>query len=74
MMPIMTALLLCASLLLPQEPTDFRALHRQIAPAGTEAFEQIPWRTDLLAAAAAARASDQLLFLWSMNGHPLGCV
>jgi hypothetical protein len=35
---------------------------------------EVPWRTDLTQARAEAQRSGKPLFLWIMEGHPLGCV
>lgn len=34
----------------------------------------IPWQTDLLAAQRSAAESHRPLFVWAMDGHPLGCT
>lgn len=75
MIPLLTAAL---STLAPQgeelTPRQFRALHEELVPAAREPWQQIPWRLGLLAARAEAAEQGKLLFLWSMNGHPLGCT
>jgi hypothetical protein len=46
-----------------------------IRPAAEElTWLSIPWETDLLTATARAAAEDKPIFLWEMDGHPLGCV
>lgn len=46
-----------------------------IAPAKDEqAWLQIPWETDLAAARRKAVAQNKPIFLWEMDGHPLGCT
>ena len=46
-----------------------------IAPAKDEqAWLQIPWETDLTAARRKAAAENKPVFLWEMDGHPLGCT
>lgn len=55
-------------------PEEFRKLHESLRPKAPEAWQTIPWKTDLLEARALAVQSRRPLFLWSMNGHPLGCV
>lgn len=35
---------------------------------------QIPWRANLMAARAEAQLAGKPLFLWIMNGNPLGCT
>jgi hypothetical protein len=46
-----------------------------IAPSRSEqAWLQIPWETDLAAARRKAVAQNKPVFLWEMDGHPLGCT
>ena len=46
-----------------------------IAPAKDEqAWLTIPWETDLTAARRKAVAQNKPIFLWEMDGHPLGCT
>ena len=52
---------------------QFKALHTDLQPNRPQ-WLQIPWRTDLLAARREAIQLGRPLFLWSMNGHPLGCT
>ena len=63
-------------LLLQDPPTDarFKDLHARLVPPAAEKWETIPWRTDLLRARDDASAAKKPVFLWSMNGHPLGCT
>ncbi len=50
-------------------------LHEQIAPAAEEnKWLDIGWETDLIAAQKRAMATGKPIFLWQMDGHPLGCV
>lgn len=51
----------------------FRELHAQLNPAA-EAWKAIPWKTDLLQAQRTAAQSKKPLFIWAMDGHPLGCT
>ena len=63
--------------LVAQEPVtqvEFTQLHAQLVPKCAEAWQTIPWRTDLLVASREASVQKKLLFVWSMNGHPLGCT
>lgn len=53
---------------------EFAALFKEIVPVGPEKWQLVPWQVDLLAAREKARATRRPLFLWSMNGHPLGCT
>lgn len=38
------------------------------------AWLKIPWQTDLTAARKKAAKEDKPIFLWEMDGHPLGCT
>ena len=39
-----------------------------------EAWLEIPWETDLTVARRKAAAAGKPVFLWEMDGHPLGCT
>ena len=73
---VLVALLLCAQkpAIEPLDAKQFAALHASIVPRDEEAWQTIPWQIDLLAARASAANSKKPLFIWSMNGHPLGCT
>jgi hypothetical protein len=45
-----------------------------IPTAKEEKWLQIPWRTNLMAARKEAAAQGKPMFLWIMNGNPLGCT
>ena len=46
-----------------------------IAPAKLEqGWLSIPWETDLTTARRKAVAENKPVFLWEMDGHPLGCT
>lgn len=53
----------------------FDALHAYIRPKPEELrWMEIPWETDLWAARRKSLEAGKPIFLWAMNGHPLGCV
>lgn len=52
----------------------FHQLHKQLQPAVDELWRTIPWRTSLLAAQQRAIAEKKPIFIWAMDGHPLGCT
>ena len=54
--------------------TDFRTLHKELQPAADEAWRTIPWKLSLLDAQRQAAAEKKPLFIWAMDGHPLGCT
>jgi hypothetical protein len=39
-----------------------------------EIWLSVPWRTNLMAARLESQDSKKPMFLWVMNGHPLGCT
>ena len=58
----------------PVDDAEHARLMRSVPPSETEYWEDIPWETDLYAAAKKAQREGMLLFVWAMNGHPLGCT
>jgi hypothetical protein len=54
------------------------SLNSQIASVIPTAEEDrwlaIPWRTDIMQARLEAQRYNRPLFLWVMNGHPMGCT
>ncbi len=56
-------------------PVPAEALHRVIIPSSDEvAWQEIPWTIDLLEARRTAAREGKPIFLWQMDGHPLGCT
>ena len=54
---------------------QFKLLHAAVAPNGpAERWAEIPWQTDLAAARQIAARENKPLFMWVMDGHPLGCT
>jgi hypothetical protein len=77
-MGISAGLTLLASVALAgPEPGDyvpwFEARMGAMRPS-PEAWQSIGWQTDLQAARAEAARSGKPIFLWAMNGNPLGCT
>ncbi|HEX5054686.1 MAG TPA: hypothetical protein VFZ65_23120 [Planctomycetota bacterium] len=61
----------------PQPRLDeqrFAELQRRLLPDPEAPWRSIPWRIDLLAAQHEAAAQQKPLFVWAMDGHPLGCT
>ena len=50
----------------------FRELMSSIVPV--EKSGQIEWQPDLLVAQKIALEQKKPIFIWSMDGHPLGCT
>lgn len=63
---------------LPANPLDltdktYVALRDYILPKGKELrWQQIPWRPTWAQAVAAAKKENKPIYVWAMNGHPLG--
>jgi hypothetical protein len=54
---------------------SFRELIQYIEPAPEEIrWREIPWQTDLRDACRLAAETGKPIFLWAMNGNPLGCT
>ncbi len=53
---------------------EFERLHRELRPADDEPWLTIPWRITLLGAQQTAAEEKKPLFIWAMDGHPLGCT
>ncbi len=51
----------------------YRELHKTLQP-GDKPWRTIPWKIDLLDAQRAAAKQRKPIFIWAMDGHPLGCT
>ena len=57
------------------DPTSFRELLDYVGPRPEEVrWQSIPWQTDLWEARRLAIQQGKPIFLWVMNGSPLGCT
>lgn len=55
------------------DPAQFDALFTSIKPAKSELlWLEIPWLGTILEGRQAAMTAKKPMFLWAMNGHPLG--
>jgi hypothetical protein len=72
----MTISVLSIALLLTGELTvdEFTTLHQQLQPPKEEAWRSIPWKISLLEAREIAAEQQKPIFIWAMDGHPLGCT
>jgi hypothetical protein len=72
----MTFALLSLLLLAPSGLTvdEFKTLHARLQPAKDEAWRTIPWKVSLVEAQAAAARAKKPIFIWAMDGNPLGCT
>ena len=64
-----------APIVAPIDPAAFRETLAAVKARPEELrWASIPWQTDLWEARRLARAAGKPLFMWAMNGNPLGCV
>lgn len=52
---------------------EFTRLHAELQP-GDAPWLTIPWKISVLNAQRTAAKEDKPLFIWAMDGHPLGCT
>lgn len=52
----------------------FEKLHAELQPDASEAWRQIPWKISVLEGQRAAVDEGKPIFIWAMDGHPLGCT
>lgn len=55
-------------------PEDFLKMHQDLAKCPEEPWRSIPWRTSVLEAQRTAAVEGKPIFIWAMDGHPLGCT
>lgn len=52
----------------------FKRMHQELQPGSDETWRTIPWKTSVLAAQKIAGEQQKPIFIWAMDGHPLGCT
>lgn len=77
-LPISLALLVAASGAAADDTEIFRQkfeqAHQRYAAIPNEAWRTIPWKIELLAAQREAAQRQMPIFIWAMDGNPLGCT
>lgn len=53
---------------------SFKRLHSQLQPDASGTWRQIPWQISVLEGQRLAARENKPLFIWAMDGHPLGCT
>ena len=53
---------------------DFANMNKCIRESADETWLTIPWKMDLLDAQRTSVAESKPIFIWAMDGHPLGCT
>jgi hypothetical protein len=67
-------LLNCLTITTPLQ-TDLNGQVASVMPTADEnRWLEIPWRTDLGAALKEAERERKPVYMWVMDGHPLGCT
>jgi len=56
------------------DEAEFQKLHRELQPDPKATWRTIPWKTSVLDAQAEAARTGKPIFIWAMDGHPLGCT
>ena len=55
--------------------SDGQGVVEEVLPGAEEsAWLEIDWKTDLWEAREEAARTGKPIYLWEMDGHPLGCV
>ena len=52
----------------------FEELHQSVNQSDEAPWRTIPWKISLLDAQAIAAREQKPIFIWAMDGHPLGCT
>lgn len=52
---------------------EFKRLHAELQP-GDSPWLTIPWKISVLNAQRTGAKEDKPIFIWAMDGHPLGCT
>ena len=55
------------------DATTFEKWHRELLPQNNT-WKKIPWQTSLVEAQRKAVNEKRPIFIWAMDGHPLGCT
>ena len=53
---------------------EFERLHAELQLAPGATWRSVPWKMSLLDGQRTAVANKRPLFIWAMDGHPLGCT
>lgn len=54
---------------------DFGSVYEFVLPSAEESeWREVPWIPSLWEGIEAAKKADKPMFIWAMNGDPLGCV
>ena len=71
---LLAALSTKVSLAAELNEAEFLSLQRQLQPPADAPWRTIPWKITLLEAQRTAIQEKKPIFIWAMDGHPLGCT
>ncbi|YCM43543.1 hypothetical protein V2O64_19735 [Verrucomicrobiaceae bacterium 227] len=55
-------------------PGDLEVVQEILPKTEEKAWQEIDWKVDLWEARQEAAKTGKPIYLWEMDGHPLGCV
>jgi len=55
-------------------PATFKQIYQACQADGSASWRSVPWEISLLDAQKKAATVRKPLFIWAMDGHPLGCT
>ena len=58
----------------PLSDSDVDDLISQLTPDPDRLWRKVPWQLSLVNGQAQAAEQKKPLFVWAMDGHPLGCT
>lgn len=53
---------------------EFLKLHAELQPDNNALWRTVLWKTSVLSAQQIAAEQKKPIFIWAMDGHPLGCT
>lgn len=56
------------------DESEFNRLHKMLQASPDEPWRTIPWKIALIDAQQTAAKERKPIFVWAMDGHPLGCT
>ncbi len=56
------------------DEAGLQKLRAELQPSHDELWRTIPWKINLLDAQRTAAEERKPIFIWAMDGHPLGCT
>ena len=71
---LMAVLFTKVSLAAELNESEFLSLQRQLQPPADAPWRTIPWKITLIEAQRTAIQEKKPIFIWAMDGHPLGCT